>query len=146
MVFGGQNFHCPGSKPVRFHEDFYLPPDGTKAGMPAGFASRQRMEPSGARMTIKKRSGDIFCAVPFEGEQLLDTIAVVALQLNGAALDGSPAGEFSFQEFLKIVKIDVGWIKALDNGNFFPVPAFVDFDPPPSSRGRRSAGRNPRWP
>ena len=76
----------------------------------------------------KKKLRDIFNAVSPEGEQLLDTIAVVALQLDGITLHGSAAGKFSFEMLGEIFKINIRWIKSVDYGNLFPVSALVDFD------------------
>jgi hypothetical protein len=80
------------------------------------------------RKNKKKRSGNIFRAVTLERQQLLDAVAVVSLQFNGIALNRAATGKFSFHIFRKIFKIDISWIKSLDNGHFFPVPAFVHFD------------------
>ena len=74
------------------------------------------------------RSGDIFRAVPFQGEELLDTVAVVALQLDRVPLDRSAAGKFSLHEFRKVFKVNVRGVEAFDYGDFFSVPALVDFD------------------
>lgn len=76
----------------------------------------------------QKKLRNIFYAVAPEGEQLLDAIAVVALQLDGIALDGPATGKFSFEMLGEVFKINIRWIKPVDNGNLFPVPALVDFD------------------
>ena len=77
---------------------------------------------------MEVRSGDIFRAVSFQGEELLDTVTVVALQLDRVSLDRPPAGKFSLHKFRKVFKVNVRGIEAFNHGNLFPVPAFVDFD------------------
>jgi hypothetical protein len=47
----------------------------------------------------EKKSGNIFRAVAFQGEQLFNAITVVPLQFNGIALDRAPAREFTFHVF-----------------------------------------------
>lgn len=76
----------------------------------------------------QKRSGNIFHIVPFEGQEFLDPVAVIALQFDRVPFDRTATGKFSFHKFREIFKIDIGWIKAFDNGYFLTIPAFVHFD------------------
>lgn len=76
----------------------------------------------------REYSGDIIDAVPFHGQQILDPVPVIALQLDGISFDSSTACKLSFHEFREIFKVDISRIEALDHRYFLTVAAFVDLD------------------
>lgn len=77
---------------------------------------------------LPKKSGNVIHAEAFDGQQLLDAVAMVPLQFYGVSLYRSPAGEFSFHEFRQVFEVNVGWVEPFNHGDLFSVTAFIDLD------------------